>query len=90
MRMPISPAVLQLDALSGFVERVQSGALPEYKLVGWDAPLWWLGDAIPIPWGVPGMASAGDLFMSAGIFVWTQGMMLRGRRERAPHGSSTR
>ena len=53
MRMPVSPAVLEIEALSGFVERVQSGALVEYALVGWDAPLWWLGDTIPIPCACP-------------------------------------
>lgn len=79
MRMPVTPSALDIEALKGFVARVQSGELLEYKLVGWDAPLWWLGDAIPIPWGVPGVASVGDVFMSVGVFLWTQAMMLRGR-----------
>lgn len=77
MRMPVSPAVFAFPSLSRFVERVQSGELIEYVLVGWDAPVWWLGDCIPIPWGVPGVASAGDFLMGAGLFGWVQKMMLR-------------
>lgn len=77
MRMPVSPAIYGFPSLSRFVERVQSGELIEYVLVGWDAPLWWLGDCIPIPWGVPGVASAGDFLMGAGLFWWMQRMMLR-------------
>lgn len=77
MRMPVSPAIFDFPALSGFVDRIQSGALVEYTLVDWGAPLWWLGDTIPIPWLIPGVASAGDFFMGAGLFVWIQQMMLR-------------
>ncbi len=77
MRMPVSPAIFSFPSLARFVERVQSGDLIEYVLVGWDAPLWWLGDCIPIPWGVPGVASAGDFLMGAGLFWWMQRMMLR-------------
>mgnify|MGYP002552252113 CR=1 FL=1 len=77
MRMPVSPTIFDFPSLAGFVERVQSGELIEYALVGWDAPLWWLGDTIPIPWGVPGVASVGDFLMGAGLFWWIQRMMLR-------------
>ena len=77
MRMPVSPVILEFPTLSGFVERVQSGELVEYVLVGWSAPLWWLGDCIPIPWGVPGVASVGDFLMGMGLFGWVQRMMLR-------------
>ena len=77
MRMPVSPVIFEYPSLVSFVERVQSGELIEYVLVGWDAPLWWLGDCIPIPWGVPGVASAGDFLMGAGLFWWVQRMMLR-------------
>ena len=77
MRMPVSPAIFDFPSLAGFVERVQSGEWIEYVLVGWDAPLWWLGDTIPIPWGVPGVASVGDFLMGAGLFWWIQRMMLR-------------
>ena len=77
MRMPVSPVILTYSSLSRFVARVQSGELVEYVLVGWGAPLWWLGDCIPIPWGVPGVASVGDFLMGAGLFWWVQQMMLR-------------
>ncbi|MDD3334748.1 MAG: DUF5317 domain-containing protein [Eubacteriales bacterium] len=82
MRMPVSPAVYNVEALASFVSRIQSGELMEYKLVDWSAPLWWLGDTIPIPWGVPGVASIGDLFMGAGLFGWTQTAMLRNKEKR--------
>ena len=77
MRMPVSPVILEFSSLSRFVERVRNGELIEYVLVGWGAPLWWLGDCIPIPWIVPGVASAGDFLMGTGLFLWVQGMMLR-------------
>ncbi len=77
MRMPVSPVIFEFSSLSGFVERVRSGELIEYVLVGRNAPLWWLGDCIPIPWGVPGVASAGDFLMGVGMFWWVQQMMLR-------------
>jgi hypothetical protein len=77
MRMPVSPVILDFPSLTGFVERVRSGELIEYVLVGWDAPLWWLGDCITIPWGVPGVASAGDFLMGTGLFWWVQRMMVR-------------
>jgi len=80
MRMPVSPAIFNDPVLAGFVERVRGGDLIEYVLVGWDAPLWWLGDCIPIPWGVPGVASPGDFFMGVGLFWWTQRMMMRGKK----------
>lgn len=83
MRMPVSPAALDIKALEGFIVRVESGELMEYVMVDWNAPLWWLGDTIPIPWGIPGVASVGDFFMGAGIFGWTQAMMLRGRKPEA-------
>ena len=77
MRMPVCPVIFEYSTLSRFVARVQSGELIEYVLVGWNAPLWWLGDCIPIPWGVPGVASTGDFLMGAGLFWWMQRMMLR-------------
>jgi len=83
MRMPVSPAALDIEALKEFVARVASGELLEYKLVGWDAPLWWLGDAIPLAWGIPGVVSIGDCFMGVGVFLWTQTMMLRGKSDLA-------
>lgn len=79
MRMPVSPAIFEFSSLSGFVGRVQSGELIEYVLVGWNSPLWWLGDCIPIPWGVPGVASVGDFLMGIGLFWWVLRMMARKR-----------
>lgn len=77
MRMPVSPVIFDFPSLATFVERVQSGELIEYVLVGWNAPLWWLGDCIPIPWLVPGVASVGDFLMGSGLFWWVQRMMMR-------------
>ena len=53
-------------ALASLIDRIEAGALPEYALVGWDAPLWFLGDTIPL---FGGLASAGDLLMAAGMFL---------------------
>ncbi|MDD3212582.1 MAG: DUF5317 family protein [Eubacteriales bacterium] len=76
-RMPVSPVIFDFSSLAAFVERVRSGELVEYVLVGWNAPLWWLGDCIPVPWLVPGVASVGDFLMGAGLFWWVQRMMMR-------------
>jgi hypothetical protein len=73
-RMPVTPVVYH-PAFSHFVERVQTGELMEYVLVGWDAPLWFLGDTIPITRFVPGIASAGDFLLAAGMFWLIQSLM---------------
>ena len=52
----------------------------EYTLVGWDGPLWWLGDTIPVLWVVPGLASVGDLGLAAGVFVLMQEIMCPKKR----------
>lgn len=72
--MPVSPVIHRYEALSGFVTRIASGELAEYVLVGWDSPLWWLGDTIPLP-APPGLASIGDFFMAAGLFLLIQQLM---------------
>lgn len=73
-RMPVTPVVSD-PAFARFAERVQSGELLEYVLVGWDAPLWFLGDTIPIPRVVTGIASAGDFVLAAGMFWLIQTVM---------------
>lgn len=73
-RMPVTPVVLD-PAFGHFVERVQSGELIEYVLVGWDAPLWFLGDTIPITRVVPGIASVGDIVLAGGMFWLLQFFM---------------
>lgn len=64
--MPVTPIVYDYPALASLIDRIEAGALPEYALVGWDAPLWFLGDTIPL---FDGLASAGDLLMAAGMFL---------------------
>jgi hypothetical protein len=65
-RMPVSPVIYNYPALSSFVERIQSGELIEYTLVNWDAPLWFLGDTVPL---FSGLASAGDFLMALAMFI---------------------
>ena len=64
--MPVTPIVYEDSNLAVWITRIESGALPEYTLVGWDAPLWFLGDTIPL---LGGLASVGDLLMAAGMFL---------------------
>ena len=74
-RMPISPIVHNYAIFENVVERVSLGKMVEYVLVGWDAPLWFLGDTIPILWVAPGLASVGDLGIAIGVFWLVQGIM---------------
>jgi ABC-type uncharacterized transport system permease subunit len=73
-RMPVTPVAFD-PAFGRFVERVRSGELIEYVLVGWDAPLWFLGDTIPISRVVPGIASVGDFVLAGGMFWLIQSFM---------------
>lgn len=73
-RMPVTPVACH-PAFERFVERVQSGELFEYVLVGWDGPLWFLGDTIPITRVVPGIASVGDFVLAAGMYWLIQCFM---------------
>ena len=73
-RMPVTPVVLD-PAFTSFAERVRSGELVEYVLVGWDAPLWFLGDTIPITRVVPGIASIGDFVLAGGMSWLIQYLM---------------
>lgn len=65
-RMPVSPMIYRYPSMAGFIDRIQSGDLAEYVLVGWDGPLWFLGDTIPL---FDGLASVGDLLMAAALFL---------------------
>ena len=65
-RMPVSPLIYDYPKYQSLIERIQSGALPEYALVDWDGPLWFLGDTIPL---FGGLASVGDLLMGAGLVI---------------------
>ena len=86
-RMPISPVVYDHTIFANIVERVGAGEMVEYVLVGWDAPLWWLGDTIPVPWVVPGLASVGDLGLAVGVFILIQEVMCpKKRRGQDPRG----
>jgi hypothetical protein len=73
-RMPVTPVVND-PVFAAFADRVRSGELLEYVLVGWDAPLWFLGDTIPVRRLVPGIASAGDFVMAAGMYWLIQHFM---------------
>ena len=79
-RMPVTPVVYD-PAFERFISRVQSGDLIEYVLVGWDAPLWFLGDTIPIYRVVPGIASAGDFVLAGGMFWLIQHFMMNPRKK---------
>lgn len=79
-RMPISPVVYEFPIFEDIVRRVGAGEMVEYTLVGWDGPLWWLGDTIPVLWVVPGLASVGDLGLAAGVFVLMQEIMCPKKR----------
>lgn len=84
-RMPVTPLIYENPGLYHFVERIQSGALPEYVLVDWNGPLWFLGDTLPLG---NGLASIGDLMMALGILIIIVDMMktprpLRGSRHAA-------
>ena len=74
-RMPISPVVYNYPIFENIVSRVSAGEMVEYTLVGWDGPLWWLGDTIPVLWVVPGLASVGDIGLAVGMFILIQEIM---------------
>lgn len=71
-RMPVSPLIYDYPKYQGLVERIQTGDLPEYVLVGWDGPLWFLGDTIPL---FGGLASIGDLLMGAALLALIVSLM---------------
>lgn len=65
-RMPVSPLIYSIPQLSATAERIGSGELFEYVIVSFDSPLWWLGDALMLPFLPGGLASVGDLLLAAG------------------------
>lgn len=71
-RMPVTPVIRRYPELSVFAERIAAGQLPEYVLVSWDAPLWFLGDTIPM---FGGLASVGDILLAAGMLLLVIGLM---------------
>ena len=80
-RMPISPVVYGYPIFENIVARVGAGEMVEYTLVGWDGPLWWLGDTIPVPWVTPGLASVGDIGLAVGVFILIQEAMCPKKRQ---------
>lgn len=72
-RMPVTPIIYQYPNLYHFVERIQTGKLPEYVLVDWNGPFWFLGDTLPIG---NGLASIGDLLMALGVMIIIIDMMM--------------
>ena len=86
-RMPVTPIIYDYPELSHFVERIQSGELPEYVLVDWNAPLWFLGDTLPI---FGGLASIGDFLMAIAIMIIiVSAMKNKKRRQRRNKHRST-
>ncbi len=79
-RMPVSPLVFEHPAFAPFLDMLRAGQLPEYVLAGYDAPLWFLGDVLPITIGDPGMASVGDCLLGIGVFMLMQRLMGAGRK----------
>ena len=73
--MPVSPVIYENAVFASFIADVQSGRLCEYTLVDFGAPLWFLGDTIPITVLSPGVASVGDFLLGAGVFALIQNIM---------------
>ena len=71
-RMPVTPIIERYPELAVFSERIIAGELPEYVLVSWDGPLWFLGDTIPM---FGGLASVGDILMAIGMMQLIIGLM---------------
>ncbi len=65
-RMPVLDIIYDMPSMATFVERIESGNIPEYVIIGREAPLWFLGDIIPI---ANGMASIGDFFIAIGMML---------------------
>lgn len=81
-RMPVTPIIYEYPKLYHFVERIQNGALPEYVLVNWNAPFWFLGDTLPLG---KGLASIGDLMMALGVMMVIVTMMKAKRPRKKWH-----
>lgn len=86
-RMPVTPIIYENPNLYHFVERIQTGKLPEYVLVDWNGPLWFLGDTLPLG---NGLASIGDLLMALGVMIIIIDMMLAKRPHRKKRSYSQR
>ena len=71
-RMPVTPIIERYPELAVFSQRIMAGELPEYVLVSWDGPLWFLGDTIPM---FGGLASVGDILMAIGMMQLIVGLM---------------
>lgn len=84
-RMPVTPIIYEYPKLHHFVERIQTGKLPEYVLVDWNGPFWFLGDTLPLG---NGLASIGDLLMAIGVMIIIIDMMMAERPRRYSRHSS--
>jgi len=65
-RMPVSPLIHNFPGALNMASSIRSGNVLGYVLVGWDGPLWYLGDTIPL---FRGLASIGDLLMAIAVFI---------------------
>jgi len=62
--MPVTPVVYLCSDVENLLAAMELGQMPEYVLVDWNAPLWFLGDTLPM---FGGLASVGDLLMAYGM-----------------------
>lgn len=81
-RMPVSQAIYSIPSLERTIERILAGDVPEYFIMEKKVTLWYLGDIIPVPiWGA-GLGSVGDIFIMAGVSLFTISSM---RKKIAKH-----
>jgi hypothetical protein len=86
-RMPVSQDILDIPAFAGTVERIQSGAIPEYVIMKGGEPLWFLGDVIYVPIQGAGYGSVGDFILAAGLFLLVQSCMVKARPRHVKGGA---
>ena len=79
-KMPLSPVALEMPEAQKTLEMIRAGEILDYVIVGWDAPLLFLGDVIRLPY-LPGLASVGDLVLAAGVFLLILEIMGSRRRK---------
>ena len=80
LKMPLSPVALEMPEAQKTLEMIRAGEILDYAIVGWDAPLLFLGDVIRLPY-LPGLASVGDLVLAADAFLLILEIMGSRRRK---------
>lgn len=74
-QMPVGEFARDIAALQPTIARIDCGELIEYAVRGPEAPLYFLGDVIYLPFLPNGLASAGDLLLGGGVFLLLLDMM---------------